>query len=60
MAKPEPACVDEFIGPKLRAQGITCPCPAHRQQQELPYEEDPKPRRVPQDAIRDGSEKKED
>lgn len=31
-APPEPGCIDELLTDKLRAQGLSCPCPKHRKE----------------------------
>jgi hypothetical protein len=38
----DPGCIDELIGPKLKAAGIRCPCPKHTPSgtEEVPEAED--------------------
>ena len=33
--KNETACIDDLIGPRLRAHGIHCMCPKHRESGEV-------------------------
>jgi hypothetical protein len=71
-------CIDDLIGPKLKAAGIKCPCPrcspegpetaetgkskmeTGEPEEEALLDRPPGPRRIPFDAIRDGTEKEDD